>query len=35
VLVADIDLAQAAEVRAMLPSLTHDRDFALGAPVAS
>jgi predicted amidohydrolase len=31
VLVAAIDLSQAAKVRAMLPSLTHDRDFALDA----
>jgi nitrilase len=29
VLIADIDLEQATKVRAMLPSLQHDRDFGL------
>jgi predicted amidohydrolase len=35
VLVAEIDLAQAAQVRAMLPALTHDRDFVLDAPTSA
>ncbi len=34
VLLADIDLDQVAKVRSMLPSLTHDRAFALDRPDA-
>jgi predicted amidohydrolase len=35
VLVAEIDLAQVAQVRAMLPALTHDRGFVLDAPTSA